>query len=176
MNEDECKARIENEAKKRSRSIRNKNAFDALFGIFPPAHALWKIFSGAKDAIETEKGRITLDAIIEYLQVIDKKLSKLPLSDEENRTFEVLLDNVMALGDVTGIDGNTSNPILREIFSSNDISVRLKDVKAIGNITGVKLNVDKELELKGKLDVSNGINSLKTNPHIGTITLGKEKK
>ena len=141
---------IEAKLNESGKKVRNRNAIEALCALFPPASALWKVLAGSQDALTLEKSRITQDTILDLLVAIEQKL-------ETGRTdasaFDVLLDGVVAYGDVSGLKASTSNPVVAQLFSEKDINVVLKNVHARGNVTGVDLQVDQELELKKRLHI-----------------------
>jgi len=155
-------------------NISNNNAFEALFTLLPPAHALWKIFKGAGEKIQAERSAITQDMILDFLISIDNKLSGITLSNKQKHVFKVLLESIVASGDVTGIKGSTSSPIFRKLFADNEVSVILKNINAIGNVTGVDLSVGEEMELKHKFEVKSDNGSVTFNPNAGKIVFGKK--
>lgn len=170
----EIRQYISSELKARGISIRTKNAIDALCTLFPPASVLWQLLSGAKDSLETEKGRITQDVILDMLLEIDRKLGAVEGVPAKTPTFEILLEGVRAYGDVTGLRAQTSDPVLARLFSEKEVKILLKDVSADGNVTGLDLTVDTELELKKRLHVQNDAGSVTFNPGDGReVTFGK---
>lgn len=150
MNKEEIRGLIEIKLKEKKKNIRNRNAIEALFQMFPPASALWKVLTGSQESIALEKVNITQDMILDMLLAIDNKLET---GKFDPTSFKILLDGVIAYGDVTGLKAKTSNPLLAQLFSDKDINVILKNVHAQGSITGVNLSVDHEVELKKKLHI-----------------------
>jgi hypothetical protein len=75
MNEKDIRREIESELSRRKKQVVNKNAIDALCSCFAPIQALRKVFSGREDAIDREKQKVTLDAILELLIKIDNAIS-----------------------------------------------------------------------------------------------------
>ncbi len=75
MSEDDIRKKIELELKKREKHVVNRNAIDALCSCFPPIKALREVFSGRGDAIDEERQRITLDAILQLLIKVDDAIS-----------------------------------------------------------------------------------------------------
>lgn len=165
---------IEEKLKKRNKFIRNKNAFEALCSLFPPTSAIWKVFFGSEKSIKTEKNIITLETILDILVAMDNKFEN---GLKDSQKFKILLDGVESFGDVSGLKARTSNPILFQLFSEKEIEVTLKNIQAKGNITGVDLTVDKELELKQKMEINTPHSSVSFNagPNI-KIVFGKGMK
>ena len=177
MDQAECQRLIEQKLAEKSIKIRNRNAIEAFLKLFPPLSSLWQVLIGSKQALETERGEITQELILDMVVAMDKKLSQLEYSAKDQKGLEVLIEGVQAYGDVTGIDANTSNPILREIFSSMNTRVAIKNVQSGGNVTALKLNVDAALPLKKKLEVSGDSCSVKFTPtRGGEIIFGKGLK
>ncbi len=150
MDKEDVKNLIEKRLEQSEKSIRNKNSIEALCSLFPPSNALWKVLSGSKEAIETERGRITQETILDILIAIDNKLET---GNTDSQKFEVLLDGIVSLGDVSGLKAKASNPIVSKLFSEKEIEIVLKNIHARGNVTGVDLTVDQELELKKKMQI-----------------------
>ena len=150
MDEKDVKSLIEKKLEQSEKSIRNKNSIEALCSLFPSSSALWKVLSGSKEAIETEKSRITQETILDILIAIDNKLET---GSTDSQKFKVLLDGVVSFGDVSGLKAKASNPIVSELFSEKEIEIILKNIHAHGNVTGVDLTVDQELELKKKMQI-----------------------
>ncbi len=150
MNREDIDRLIDTKLGERKASLRNRNTVDALTQLFPPANALWKVLAGTKKALALEKTQIIQDTILDILLAIDEKLET---GQAAPRTFGILLEGVVSHGDVTGLKANTSNPVLAQLFSDQDVNVILRDIAAAGNVTGVDLIVDQELELKKKLHV-----------------------
>lgn len=172
MDKSEIQKLIDEKLKKKNIKIRNKNAVEALFALFGPASALWKILSGSQDALDLEKNKITQETILEILLAIDEKLETGKTNQD---SFDILLEGIIAYGDVTGLKATTSNPLLAKLFSKKDINVKLKNICTSGNVVGVDLSVDKELELKKKLHIESGTGSVKFDPSPGRrIIFGKK--
>ena len=176
MNEREVGKLIERRLRGRKVGIVAKNTIDAVFKLFPPASTIWQILAGAKDKIDTERGAITQEVLLNMVLAIDKKLSSCVLGIREQEAFEIMLEGIRAVGDVTGLRARTSDPNLRKIFNDKEVRVILRDIAARGNVTGVDLTVDRELELKKKLEVETDFGSVKFNPDVGKITFGKGLK
>ena len=79
--------------------------------------------------------------------------NKLETGDTDSQKFEVLLDGIVSLGDVSGLKAQASDPIVSKIFLEKEIEIILKNIHARGNVTGVDLTVDQELELKKKMQI-----------------------
>ena len=141
---------IEAKLNESGKRVRNRNAIEALFSLFPPFSALWKVLAGSQDALILEKSRITQDTILDILVALDNKLET---GQTDASVFDVLLDGVVTYGDVSGLKALTSNPVVAKLFSEKDINVVLKNVYTRGNVTGVDLQVDQELELKKHLHI-----------------------
>lgn len=174
MNKEEIYKLIETKLKEKEKNIRNRNAIEALFQMFPPASALWKVLTGSQESIALEKANITQDTILDIILAIDDKLET---GQSDPMSFKILLDGVIAYGDVTGLKAKTSNPLLAQLFSDKDINVILKNIHAQGNVIGVDLLVDQELELKKKLHIETPCTSVDFN--VGPnckITFGKGLK
>ena len=150
MNKKEICDMIEAKLNDSDKKIRNLNAIDALCTLFPPASALWKVFTGSQEALTLVKTQITQDTILDLLVAIDQKLET---GKTDASVFEVLLDGVVAYGDVSGLKASTSNPVVARLFSEKEINVVLKNVQARGNVTGVDLKVEQELELKKRMHI-----------------------
>jgi hypothetical protein len=163
--------KIELELKKRERRIRDKNAIEMLLTLFPGLGALHGVFIGASDAIEIERQRLTIDQIMDLLLAIDDKLNG-EQSDESDPGMRVLINKVFAEGDITGIDGNTSDEEVRKIFE-RPLTVEIKDSYAKGNVTGVKLSVDREMPVKGIKTIKTDFGMIEIDPSLGSVTLGK---
>ena len=170
MKED-VKQQIEVELEKRGVEIRNANAIDCLFTLFPKLDALRDIFAGSKKAIEIEKQKLTQESILDLLVGIDKKISGDDVSGFDSG-LKILIENVVSMGDITGLAGNTSGHSTREVFK-NPIAVIIKDAKAKGNITGIKLDVDQEMKVEKQVNINTNGGSVQLNPQFGEITFGK---
>ncbi len=176
MNESEVRKLVEKRLRERKFGIVARNTIDAVFKLFPPASTIWQILVGAKDKIDTAKGAITQEVILNMVLAIDKKLSSSILETREQEAFEIMLEGIRAMGDVAGLRARTSDPNLRKIFNGREVRVILRDITTRGNVTGVDLTVDHELELKKKLEVETDFGSVKFNPDVGKITFGKGLK
>jgi len=165
---------IEAKLEQSNKKVRNQNAIKALCKLFPPTSALWQVLAGSKDALDLEKSRITQDTILDLLLAIDQKLET---GRTEKNTFSVLLDGVVAYGDISGLNASTSNPAVTQLFSEKEINVVLRNVQAQGNITGVDLQVDQELELKKPIHIETPSARVDCNagPNF-TIVFGKGSK
>ncbi|MFH1422148.1 MAG: hypothetical protein ABIH42_05490 [Planctomycetota bacterium] len=173
MTEENIRSIIEAKLKECSTSVRNKNAISAILKLFPPANALWQVLCGAKNALETKRGCITQDVIIQILLAIDEKLESGSINTGQESVFQIFMEGVKSHGNVTGLKVSTSNSILRQLFSEKDVNTILRDIHATGNVIGVDLTVDAELELKKQLYVQTDVGSVKFNPKAGKITFGK---
>ncbi len=163
--------KIEAELKKREKSVRNKNAIEKLLGLFPALDALYGVLVGSQDAIELERQRLTLEQLLNLVIAIDDKLSGKD-TDSLEPGLRVLIEGVVAAGDITGIEGDTSNEAVRQIFEK-PMSVTIKNAAAKGSITGVKLEVSKELPIKKAVQIDTDFGQIIFNPKAGEITLGK---
>ena len=171
MTKDEVKNKIEAELKKREKSIRNKNAIDKFLGLFSPLDALWGVLVGSKDALELEKKKLTLEKVLDLVVGIDDKLSGKDISSVDSG-LKILIENAISGGDITGLEGNTSDENMKKIFEK-PLDVEIKNVKALGNITGVKLNVDGEMPVQGQTKIKTDFGTVEINPQFGEITFGK---
>lgn len=176
MNEAEARKLIEKKLNERKVNIVAKNTIGAFCKLFPPASVIWQVLVGAKERLDTERGAITQEVLLNMVLAIDKKLSNRALDTREQEAFKIMLEGIRAMGDVTGLRARTSDPNLRKIFSEKEVKITLKDVTAGGNVTGVDLTVDRELEVKKKLEVETDFTSVKFNPDVGKITFGKGLK
>ncbi|MCJ7588685.1 MAG: hypothetical protein MUQ00_12410 [Candidatus Aminicenantes bacterium] len=177
MQDKEVRSLIEAKLKKNGIIIRNKNAIGAFIKLFPPLSSLWQVLSGAQDALETERGRITQEVILKFLCALDEKLEGIITTQQQDDTFQILLESVRAYGDVTGLKACTSNPELRQLFSQKEVQVVLSDIQSLGNVTGVNLTVDEEVDLNKHLNIKTPNGSVKFNPGEGrNITFGKGMK
>lgn len=176
MNESEIHKLIDEKLRERKIRIVAKNTIGALCKLFPPASVIWQILAGSKEKLDTEKGAITLEVLLNIVVAIDKKLSGSILDTREQGIFEIMLEGIRAVGDVAGLRAKTSNPELSKIFSGKEVKVILRDIYTRGNVTGVDLTVDRELELKKKLEVKTDFASVKFNPDVGKIIFGKGLK
>jgi hypothetical protein len=89
MSENDIREEIESELKKREKHVVNRNAIDALGSCFAPIKALRQVFCGRGDAIDEERQRITIEAILQLLIKIDDAIS-----DNSGRTEGIDWDNV----------------------------------------------------------------------------------
>ena len=176
MNQYEVRKLIEEELDKHKIKIIAKNTIDSMFKIFPPAHAIWQLLTGSTDKLEIERHIITQEVLLDWVLAIDKKLSEIALNAREQEAFKIMLEGIRATGDVTGLRARTSDLNLRKIFSEKDIRIVMRDIDAGGNVTGVDLSVDRELELKKKLEIETDSVTVKFNPDVGEITFGKGLK
>ncbi len=138
MTRDEVKNKIEAKLKEREESVRNKNAIEKFLGLFPTLDALWGVLVGSKDALELEKQKLTLETVLDLVVAIDDKLSGKDISNID-ATLRILVEDAIAVGDIVGLEGNTSDENMKKIFEK-PLDVEIKNVSAGGNITGVKLN------------------------------------
>ena len=173
MNQAEAHKLVEDKLRERKVNIVAKNTVDAFCKLFPAASVIWQILSGTKEKLDTERGAITLEVLLDMVIAIDKKLSKGVLNPGEQKAFEIMLEGIRTQGNVTGLRARTSDPNLRDLFTERDVKVILQDISAEGNVTGVDLTVDRELELKKKLEIETDFASVKFNPDVGEITFGK---
>ncbi len=132
MDKKDAKSLIEKKLEQSEKSIRNKNSIEALFSLFPPSSALWKVLFGSKEAIETKKSRITQETILDILIAIDNKLET---GSTDSQKFKVLLDGVVSFGDVSGLKARTSNPIVSKLFSKEEIEIILKNMSSTSQAT-----------------------------------------
>jgi len=176
MNHFDAHKLIEGKLDERKVNIIARNTIDAFCKLFPPASVIWQVLSGSKEKLDTEKGAITQEVLLDMVIAIDKKLSGCILDLGEQKTFEIMLEGIQAVGDVTGLRAKTSDPNLRKIFTESEVRVILQGINAGGNVTGVDLTVDRELELKKRLEVETDFGSVKFNPDVGKITFGKGLK
>ncbi|GAH80314.1 unnamed protein product [marine sediment metagenome] len=176
MNESEIHKIIENELKKRKGKIIAKNTINSILKIFPSAPAIWQLLTGSTDKLEIERHIITQEVLLDWVLAIDKKLNEITLDVKEQNAFEIMLDGIRAMGDVTGLRARTSDINLRKLFSEKDIRIIMRDIDAGGNVTGANLLIDCELELKKKLEIETDFCSVKFNPDVGNITFGKGLK
>lgn len=172
MTKDDVKKQIEAELKNREKSIRNKNAIDKFLGLFLTLDALWGVLVGSKDALELEKQKLTLDKVLDLVIGIDDKLSGEDISSVDVG-LKILIENAVSEGNITGLEGNTSDENMKKIFEK-PLDVEIKNVTAKGNITGVKLNVDGEMPVKGQAKVKTDFGTIEMNPQFGEITFGKD--
>ncbi len=174
MDKEDVKSLIERKLEQSEKSIRNRNSIEALCSLFPPSNALWKVFSGSEGAIETKRGRITQETILDILIAIDNKLET---GSTDSQKFKVLLDGVLSFGDVSGLKAKASNPIAAKLFSEKEMEIILKNIHARGNVTGVDLTVDQELELKKKMQIKTPHSSVtfNTGPNC-KVVFGKRLK
>ena len=172
MTKDEVKNKIEVELKKREKSVRNKNAIEKFLGLFPTLDALYGVLNGSQDALELEKQKLTLKTVLDLVVDIDDKLSGKDISNVD-AGLKILIENAVSGGDITGLEGNTSNENMKKIFEK-PLDVEIKNVSAKGNITGVKLNVDGEMPVKGFTRIKNDFTTIAMNPEVAEITIGKD--
>ena len=171
MTKDEVKNKIEAELKKREKSVRNKNAIDKFLGLFSPLDALWGVLVGSKDALELEKQKLTLEKVLDLVVGIDDRLSGKDISSVDSG-LKILIENAVSGGDITGLEGNTSDENMKKIFEKS-LDVEIRNVNALGNITGVKLNVDGEMPVQGQTKIKTDFGTVEINPQFGEITFGK---
>ena len=171
MTIDEIKNQIETKLKKREKSIRNKNAIDKFLGLFSPLDTLWGVLVGSKDALELEKQKLTLEQLLDLVVGIDDKLSGKEINNVDSG-LKILIENAVSRGDITGLEGNTSDENMKKIFEK-PLDVEIKNVTAQGNITGIKLNVDGEMPVKGQTKIKTDLGTIEINPEFGEITVGK---
>jgi len=176
MNQSEARKLIEKKLHERKINIVVRNTVDAFCKLFPPASVIWQVLAGSKEKLDTAKGAITQEVLLDMVLAIDKKLSSRVLDTKEQGAFEIMLEGIRAMGDVTGLRAKTSDPNLREIFTDREVRIILQDITTGGNVTGVDLTVDRELELRRKLEVETDFGSVKFNPDVGKIIFGKGLK
>ena len=176
MGHSEVQSFIEGKLREHKQRIVTENTVAAFCKLFPPASTIWQIVFGSKERIDTARGAITLDIILDMLLAIDKRLSNIDLDTTEQGTFNIMLRTVQAMGNVTGLRARTSDSALRQIFTEREVSIMLEDIIAEGDITGLDLTVDTELELKKKLQVKTDFATVRFNPEVGEITFGKGLK
>lgn len=173
-NTDEIKACIENELGKREIPIRNKNAIDALLKALNPLNALSslkQVLTGAEECLGLERQKLTLEKILELIIGIDAKLNG-DSATKIDPSLKILVENIVASGDVVGLEGKTSNDAVKKIFE-HSLDVTVKNVRSQGNVTGVKLDVDQEMEVKQQVNIDTDIAHVALNPSLGKIILGK---
>jgi len=151
--------------KSKEKSIRNKNAVEQLISKIGLGE-LYNIFFGVKDKIEFERQKLTLNEVLELLIAVDDRLSGLEEGKHDNK-ITILLEEIVAKGDVTGFDGNTSNDQVKEIFENNPMDITVRKVASEGSVTGMKLNVDDRAELKQPLNIQGDFGSAQFNPGDG---------
>ncbi len=171
MTKNEVKNQIELELKKREKSVRNRNAINKLLSLFPALDALWGVLVGSQEALELEKQKLTLEKVLDLVIGIDDKLSGKDLSNIDSG-LKILIENAVSRGDITGLEGNTSDENMKKIFEK-PLDVEIRNVNAGGSITGVKLNVDGEIPVKGQTRVKTDFGTVEMNPQFGEITFGK---
>lgn len=171
------RSQIEDKLAERAHALRDRNAIDVFFGILdkvPGANlvaALRKVFTGAQDALEIERERLTVSQILDLVIAIDQKLSGMEPTVPLAPTISILIEHVVATGDITGIDGRTSDQATRKAFE-HPIDVRIRAARAGGNITGLKLDVDDELEVKQPVRVETAAGTVEINPKFGKVIFG----
>ena len=171
MTRDEVKSKIEDRLKEREKSVRNKNAIEKFLGLFPTLNALWGVLIGSKDALELEKQKLTLETVLDLIVAIDDKLSGKDISNI-GATLRILVEDAISVGDIIGLEGNTSDENMKKIFE-NPLSVEIKNVSAKGNIVGVKLNIDAEMPVRGQTKIKTDIGTVEINPQFGEVVFGK---
>jgi hypothetical protein len=157
-------SKIEETLKSKEKSIRNKNAVEQLISKIGLSE-LYNIFFGIKDKIDFERQKLTLDEVLELLIAVDERLSG--LEQDHSNKITILLEEIIAKGDVTGFEANTSNGQVKEIFKNNPMDITVRKVASEGNVTGMKLNVDNRAELKQPLNVQGDFGSVQLNPGDG---------
>jgi hypothetical protein len=72
MDREQVERNIEAELKKSKNRVVNRNALQALFGVYAdPVGALGKVFLGRQDSLNAERARIAQDVILTLLCKID---------------------------------------------------------------------------------------------------------
>lgn len=180
MTNEDIKKQIEIELAKRQKSIHNKNAIDKFLGLLSRVdptgisaalNALWGVLTGSRQEIELEKQKLTLEKILDLIVAIDDKL----IGKDSSNTdigLKILIENAISGGNITGLEGNTSDENIRKIFDK-PLDIQIKNATANGNITGVKLNVDGEMQAKQQIRVETDFGIVETNPQLGEITFGE---
>ncbi len=176
MNQAEARKLIEEKLHERKSKIVARNTIDAFCKLFPLASVIWQVLAGSKEKLDTERGAITQEVLLDMVLAIDKKLSSRVLDTRGQEIFEIMLEGIRAMHNVTGLRAITSDPNLRKIFDEKEVRIILKDITARGNVIGVDLTVDRELRLEKKLEVETDFGSVKFNPEVGEITFGKGLK
>lgn len=139
MGENDIRREIESELSKRSKQVVNKNAIDAMFLAFPgPIQGLKKALFGRREAIDAEKQRITINAILQLLLKIDRAISD-NNGDTYGIDWKVVGGDIEAYGEnaseVTGmIISNDAGPV--EFNPGTHIKASGKNV---GRITGLRI-------------------------------------
>lgn len=139
MNEENIRKKIEAELSKREKKVVNKNAIDALFSAFPrQIEALRKVLSGRKEALEEEKQKITMEAILQLLIRIDDAISN-NNGKADGIDWKVIGGDIEAYGEnateVTGMNiSPDSGPV--ELKPGTHIKASGKNVD---KITGLKI-------------------------------------
>ena len=151
MEKEQVIEKIEVELKKRNTPIRNKNAIEKFLGLFPILNGLYGVLNGSSDAIEVERQKLTLSKILDLVVALDEKLSGKDISNTEPG-LKILISKAIAEGNITGLQGRTSSDTIQKIFEK-PVDISIKDSYAKGNITGIKLDVDKEMPIKGKTKI-----------------------
>lgn len=161
---------IERELQSREKSIRNRNAIEVLLRLFPEIHALKEVLTGSKEALDLERQKLTIEKILDLVVGIDEKLSGKDVS-KLDEGLKILIERVVAEGDITGLEGKTSDEAVRKVFEK-PVDVKIKDVSAKGSVTGVKLSVDEEMEIKKHVEIETDAGKVEINPELGNVTLG----
>jgi len=162
---------IDRELQRSERSIRNRSAIDHLLKLFPGTYALKEVLTGSKKALDLERQKLTTEKILDLLVGIDAKLSGEDLSGMDEG-LKILIERVVAEGDIIGLEGKTSDEAVRKIFEK-PVDVKIKDVSTKGKITGVKLGIDEEMEVKERVEIETDNVKVKIDPKVAKITFGK---
>ena len=115
MTKDDVKNQIEIELKRREKSVRNKNAIDKFLGLFPTLDALWGVLVGSRDALELEKQKLTLDKVLDLVVAFDDKLSGKDINNVD-AGLKILIEDAISGGNITGLEGGTSDENMKKIF------------------------------------------------------------
>lgn len=167
--------KIESLLKEKEVSIRNKNAIEQFVDFIGlgKLNNLYNITCGVEDKLEFERHTLTLNELLNLIEEFDKRLNSIESKDKNNK-INIILEDIFANGNVTGFEGKTSDPIVKELFSKNPMDIKLKNISAGGDVAGMKLSVDDEAELKQPLNIQNDDGEVNFNPAIGKVIFGKK--
>lgn len=143
MNKVEVEAAIATRLEERKKSVLNRNAISALFGVFDdPVGVLGQIFVGRSGALDQEKQNIAQDIILDLLCRIDASMTQAIAASQQCG---------VALGGLIETIANGGEQVIGVDISSGSGSVTLQPgthVRTVGigvrSITGVKVGDDKQ--------------------------------
>lgn len=135
---EEIQKSIEHKLLERSKGLVNRNAISALFGaISDPVGSLGKIFLGRQEVIDSEKSRLTQEAILELVCNIDRALSA---ASEKMSAQGVSVDGLIE------VKVETADRVVGAEISSAAKNVRLQpgthikvDAGSARSVTGLKI-------------------------------------